>query len=74
MDRAQAEALSGIFSEMATKSDLHELEERVERRMSVLEEKLSGQMAHLKSDLTWRMIAIVGFFGTFVTILNAFIT
>ncbi len=31
-------------------------------------------LAHLKADLTWRMIAIVGLFGTIVTLLNAFLT
>lgn len=62
MDEAQAEALSRIFAEMATKNDL-----------LVLEERVAGQMAHLKADLTWRMIAIIGFFGTVITILNAFV-
>lgn len=31
-------------------------------------------LAHLKADLTWRMIAVVGLFGTIVTLLNAFLT
>ena len=30
-------------------------------------------LERLKSDLTWRMIATVGLFGTIITILNAFI-
>jgi len=52
MKQPQAEALSRIFAEMATKSDLTQLESR----------------------LTWRTIAIVGFFATVTTLLNAFIS
>jgi len=117
MDEAQAEALSRIFAEMATRSDLlileknvdsrglslegkidvlsrlprredlvrsssfeekidvrfRAFEERIEHRFVALEEKFTGQMARLQADLTWKMIAIVGFFGTVITILNAFI-
>jgi hypothetical protein len=51
MEQAQAEALSHILAEMATKADLE----------------------RLKADLTWRMIAVVGLFGTIITLLNAFI-
>ncbi len=80
MDEAQAEALSRIFAEMATRSDVlileekvGSLEERIEQRFVTLEEKFTGQMARLQADLTWKMIAIVGFFGTVITMLNAFI-
>lgn len=55
MNEAQAEALSRIFAEMATKSDLIELEGR------------------LRADITWKMIAIVGFFATASTVLNLFV-
>jgi hypothetical protein len=55
MEKAQADALSHILAEMASKADL---EREIER---------------LQADLTWRMIAVVGFFGTIMTLLNAFI-
>lgn len=48
MENAQADALSNILAEMATKTDLE----------------------RLISDLTWRMIATVGLFGTIITILR----
>lgn len=51
MSEAQAEALSRIFAEMATKSDL----------------------ADLRTDLTWKMIAVVGFFATASTLMNLFL-
>jgi len=106
MHEAQAEALSRIFAEMGTKSDLLVLNRDVSGRMESLEARLSGrmeslearlmskmeslesrlmgqmaqqkaetgvQMAQLESRLTWRMIAVVGFFATAATILNAFI-
>jgi hypothetical protein len=73
MDEAQAQAFSRIFAEMATKSDLLVFEEKVDMRLSVLEEKLAGQIAHLKADLTWRMIAIVAFLGTGIILFNSFI-
>ncbi len=62
MNDAQAEALSRIFSEMATKSDLVQLDERVRANLS-----------ELRADLTWKMIAIVGFFATASTLLNLFV-
>ena len=62
MAESQAEALSRILAEMATRSDL-----------LVLEHRLTGQMAQLESRLTWRMIAVVGFFATAATILNVFV-
>ncbi len=51
MNDAQAEALSRIFAEMATKSDLLVFQEQVNRRLRLLE----GQMAHLRTDLTGQM-------------------
>jgi hypothetical protein len=63
MDALQADALSRIFADMearlATKADLAQL--RLE-------------MAEMKADLTWRMIAIVGFFATAATLLNLFVS
>lgn len=106
MKEAQAEALSHILADMATRADVRVHEERVDKRLltfeeridnrirlfdervdkrfrvfeemvdkrfRVLEERFAGDLARLKADLTWRIIAIVGFFGTVITILNAFI-
>lgn len=66
MDATQADSLSRILADMesrlATKHDIAELR---------------GEMAAMKADLTWRMIAIValvnGLFGTVIALANAFI-
>lgn len=66
MDAAQADTLSKILSDMesrlATKSDIIQLR---------------GEMATLKADLTWRMIAIVavvnGLFGTAIALAGTLI-
>lgn len=34
---------------------------------------LERELERLKADLTWRMIAVIGLFGTIITLLNAFI-
>ena len=95
MEEAQAQALSRILVEMATKSELVALEERLTSKIEALEARFTlqmealetrfasqmaqlraeimGQMAQLESRLTWRMIAVVGFFATAATVLNAFI-
>ena len=62
MKPAQAEALSRIFAAMATKSDL-----------AAVDTRLTGRMAEFEARLTWRIIAIVGFFATVSTLLNTFI-
>ena len=62
MDAAQADALSRILSDMETRLASKE-------DLAVLR----GELAAMKADLTWRMIAVVGFFGTVITLLNAFI-
>ena len=87
MNDAQAEALSRIFAEMATKHDLAVME----GRLTDMEGRLRVEMTHLKADLqietqairaemqalradlTWKMIAIVGFFATASTVLNLFL-
>lgn len=61
MKEGQAEALARIFSEMATKSDLNSLEQR-----------MRSELANMRAELTWKMIAIVGFFATASTLLNLF--
>ena len=69
MNHAQAEALSRIFAEMATKHDLAALE----GRLGVEMQSLRTEMQALRADLTWKMIAIVGFFATASTVLNLFL-
>lgn len=69
MKDAQAEALSRIFAELATKSDLIQLEQRMRAELK----NLRIELADLRSELTWKMIAIVGFFATASTLLNIFV-
>lgn len=68
MNEAQAEALSRIFAEMATKSDLLQLEERMRAELATLR----TEIANLRAEMTWKLIAIVGFFATASTLLNLF--
>lgn len=67
MDALQADALSRILADiearLATKEDL-----------AYVKGELQVQMAEMKADLTWRMIAIVGFFATAATLLNLFVS
>lgn len=79
MDHDQAEALSRVFDEMATKRDVarledrfKSLEERIELRFEALGEKFAKELAQRDAQLTWKMIAIVGFFATASTVLNLF--
>lgn len=69
MKDAQAEAFSRIFAELATKSDLIQLEQRMRAELK----NLRIELADLRSELTWKMIAIVGFFATASTLLNIFV-
>ena len=69
MNDAQAEALSRIFAEMATKHDLTQMEGRLQMEMTLLKADLQS----LRAELTWKMIAIVGFFVTASTILSLFV-
>ena len=52
MKDAQAESLSRIFAQMATKDDLLVLEHKLEKKM----ESLRAEISTLKADLTWRMV------------------
>ncbi len=69
MESSQADTLSNILAEMATKSDLAELRSEVKAELA----SMRADLATMKADLTWRMIAVVGFVGTVITILNAFL-
>jgi len=51
MNDVQAEALSRIFAEMATKSDMRSLEQRLDSRMSALEQKLESKISALEQRL-----------------------
>ncbi len=73
MKEAQAEALSRIFSEMATKSDVVQLEERMRADLRTELAELRTEIANLRSEMTWKMVAIVGFFATASTLLNLFV-
>ena len=68
----QAEALARIFAQQAsewnerfaTKSDLQNLELRMEARFSSMDEKLSA----MEARMTWRIIGFVGLFGAVITL------
>lgn len=69
----QAEALARIFAEFATKSDLAELQSELKGDMAALRAGVQAELSAMATRLTWRMIAVVGFFGSAITILNAFL-
>lgn len=58
----------------------HPQADTLSRILAEMESRLATKedLAHLKADLTWRMIAVVGLvvgvFGTLVTLLNAYIS
>ena len=62
MRHDQASALSHIFAEMATKSDL-----------SALKSDMRAELAGLEARLTWRIIATVVFLSTVITLLHLFV-
>ena len=73
MNDAQAHALSQIFAEMATRHDLHQLEERMRGELISLRADVRTDLSDLRAEMTWKMIAIVGFFATASTLLNLFV-
>ena len=72
MNDAQAEALSRVFAEMATKHDLTQMESRLRVEMTSLKADLQVELQRLRAELTWKMIAIVGFFATASTVLTVY--
>ena len=77
MTEGQAEALSRIFAEMATKNDVRQLESRMRTELSVLRgdvrmdlARMNASMQEMRAELTWKMIAIVGFFATASALFN----
>lgn len=80
MKDAQAEAISRILGDLATKSDLGMVksdlamvENGLRAELRVLEERVDKKLEALKADLTWRMIAMTIFLATVMTLLNLFI-
>lgn len=69
MNDAQADALSRIFDQMATKNDLALLEQKLEGRFLALEKKMEA----VKGELTWRMFAVVALLGAVMTLVDVFI-
>ena len=55
----QAEALSRILAEMATKNDL-----------ALLRQELRADIQSLKADLTWRFVAGIGFFAAVIAVFD----
>ena len=67
---------SSIVKDYLSKSGMPETQaDTLSHILADMEARLATKedLAHLKADLTWRMIAIVGLFGTIVTLLNAFV-
>lgn len=62
MSHIQAEALSRILDEMATKKDL-----------GLLRQELRVDLQTLKADLTWRFLAMIGFFAVVMTAIDLFV-
>jgi hypothetical protein len=58
----QARALSRIFDEMATKSDLTVLEKKIE--------ELRAEMARMETRLSWRIISVVIFMSTVLALVE----
>jgi hypothetical protein len=76
MKGAQAESLSRIFAQMATKDDLLVLEHKLEKKMESLKVEMSSlraDMSALKADLTWRMVTAIAFLAALITILDLFV-
>ena len=62
MRHDQASALSHIFAEMATKSDVY-----------ALKADMRADLDGLEARLTWRIIATIVFLSTVITLLNHFV-
>lgn len=65
MKDAQAEALSRILDQLATK-------ELLRHEIALLEARIDKKLEALKADLTWRMIAMTVFLAALMTVLNFF--
>lgn len=69
----QADALSRVLGDMearlATKADLAALR----GEMTSLRESVRADLSGMEARLTWRMIAVVVFMGTVMTLVGAFL-
>jgi hypothetical protein len=69
MSANQAEALSRILAEMATKSYVLLLEQK----LIAMEQKFEKRLSELESRLTGRIVAIVAFLAAVMTLLEVFV-
>lgn len=69
MPLSQAETLSRILAQMATKDDMARLDERFD----TLRFEIRSDLQSLEARLNWRMVSIVGFFAAVMTLLDLFI-
>lgn len=69
MNQQQADALSRVLDQMAARSDLLLLEEKMEGRFLGLEKKIEA----VKGELTWRMFAAVALLAMLMTLLDVFV-
>ncbi len=77
MTEAQSTALSHILGEMATRSDvlrledrMRSLEERMDERFRAYEERMDRKLSDMQSDMTWKIVALVSLIVTIGTALN----
>ena len=80
MQPSQAEMLSAILDEMATRSELQEFrsEMRAELRdvrseIQVLRADMVSELKSLEARLSWRFIAGIAFFASVMTVLDLFV-
>ena len=73
MDSSQAEALSHILGEMATRDDLRFLGQTLEGKIEALDRKVEGGLHALKAELTWRFFGGLIALGALMTVLDRFI-
>ena len=87
MQPSQAEMLSAILDEMATRSEVHSLELRmnelrsemraefrdVRNEMQVIRADMVSELTSLEARLTWRFIAGIAFFASLMTLLDLFV-
>jgi len=73
MKQEQAQALSRIFVEMATKSDLLVLEQRLESKMEMLRADFKVGLSDLEARLSWRLIGAMIALGSIMTLIDVFV-
>ena len=76
MQPSQAEMLSAILDEMATRGEVRSLELRMNElrsEMQVLRADMVSELKSLEARLTWRFIAGIAFFASLMTLLDLFV-